>query len=104
MEAVLAAADQAASRRPLEKDGIPSVDQDEKLRETAKQFEIMFVAQMLKAAKVGEAKGPFTGGYGEEAFRSFLVQEYAAAIVEQDSLGLAEQLYQGLKGKVAPNG
>lgn len=77
---------------------------DAQLREAAKQFEIMFAAEMLKAAKVGETHGPFSGGYGEEAFRSFLVREYATSIAEQGTLGLATQIYQELKEKVAAHG
>lgn len=78
--------------------------QDDALRAVAKEFETMFIAEMLKAAKVGETKGPFTGGHGEEAFRSFLVREYAGAISDQGGFGLADQLYQELKEKVAANG
>lgn len=64
----------------------------------------MFIAEMLKAAKVGEVGGPFTGGHGEEAFRSFLVREYAEAIGAQGGLGMADQLYRDLQQKVAING
>lgn len=74
---------------------------DDALRETAKQFEVMFIAEMLKSAKVGEAKGPFTGGHGEEAFRSFLVREYAQSVSDQGSFGLADTIYRQLKEKVA---
>lgn len=74
------------------------------LRAAAEKFETMFVAEMLKAAKVGEVKGPFTGGYGEEAFRSFLLREYAEAITQQGSFGIADQLYRSLQEKVASHG
>ncbi len=79
-------------------------DQGAALREAAESFEMMFIAEMLKAAKVGETDGPFTGGFGEEAFRSFLVREYADAVAEQGGFGLAEQIYRELQQKVAVHG
>lgn len=74
---------------------------DAELRETATKFEAAFLAEMLKAAKIGETKGPFSGGYGAETFRSFLVREYADALAEKNTFGLAEKIYSQLKQKVA---
>ncbi|MCI4664451.1 MAG: rod-binding protein [Neomegalonema sp.] len=82
----------------------PTSDTDAALRKVSKEFEVAFVAEMLKAAKLGEVKGPFTGGHGEEAFRSFLIREYATAVSEQKQLGIADKLYEKLKQKVAPHG
>lgn len=73
---------------------------DDALRETAREFEAAFLAEMLKAAKLGEVKGPFTGGHGEEAFRSFLVREYADEMSRAGGIGLADKLYAEFKQKV----
>lgn len=73
----------------------------DQLWETAKAFEAAFIAEMLKHADLGETGGAFTGGHGEEAFRSFLVDEYANALSQSSDFGLAEKLYADLKQKVA---
>lgn len=78
-----------------------ATDDDAELRAAAAAFEQVFISEMLKNANVGEIEGPFTGGFGEEAFRSFQIDEYAAAIVDQGSFGLAEQIYAQLKNKVS---
>lgn len=77
--------------------------EDAALREVAQQFEQVFIAQMLKNAKVGEAKGAFAGGAGEDAFKSFLIDEYAAALSGAQAFGLADQIYAQLKQRAAPN-
>lgn len=73
--------------------------EDAALREAAREFEQVFIAQMLKQAKLGETQGAFSGGYGEEAFRSFLVDEYAEALTRAESFGLADKIYNELKEK-----
>lgn len=73
--------------------------EDPALREAARQFEQVFIAQMLKQAKLGETSGSFTGGYGEDAFRSFMVDEYAEALTQSQSFGLADKIYAQLKEK-----
>ena len=69
---------------------------DQKLMEVARQLEASFLAEMLKAAGVGEARQTFGGGAGEDHFSSFLVQEYAEATVQAGGLGLAESIYRSL--------
>ncbi|MEL6979534.1 MAG: rod-binding protein [Pseudomonadota bacterium] len=75
---------------------------DAALRQAAQAFEQVFVAQMLQHAGIAEMKGPFSGGYGEDAFRSFLIDEYAAALSQNTNFGLADQIYAQLKERVAP--
>lgn len=73
--------------------------EDPALREAARQFEQVFIAQMLKQAKLGENNGPFSGGYGEDAFKSFMIDEYAEAMTRAQSFGLADKIYSQLKEK-----
>ena len=77
---------------------------DPALWRAAQDFETAFMAEMLKYSGLGESGGAFTGGPGEEAFRSFLVREHAAALTEQNALGLAESLYASLKQKASAHG
>lgn len=74
---------------------------DAALRAVAEKFETAFLAEMLKHAKLGEMNTEFSGGYGEDAFRSFLIDEYASKLSESTSIGLAERLYADLQRKVA---
>ena len=72
---------------------------DRALRVAAEKLEATFLAEMLKAAGLGEARDAFGGGAGEEQFASFLRQAQAEEMVRTGGLGLAESLYQALKEK-----
>lgn len=71
-------------------------DRDPKLIALANKLEANFLAEMLKAAGVGEPRTSFVGGAGEEHFSSFLVQEYADANVAAGGIGLSEAIYRSL--------
>jgi len=70
---------------------------DEKLREAARELEANFLAEMLKAAGLGETPDSFGGGAGEEQFGSFLRLEQARAMVDAGGIGLAQSLFEALK-------
>jgi peptidoglycan hydrolase FlgJ len=59
--------------------------------QAAKDFEGMFMAQMLQPMfdTVGVDK-LFGGGHGEEAMRGFLVQEYGKALAKTSNFGIAD--------------
>jgi flagellar protein FlgJ len=62
----------------------------EAIDRNAKDFESMFVTQMLQPMFEGLGVDPiFGGGHGEEAMRSFLVQEYGKAMAANAHLGIA---------------
>lgn len=65
----------------------------DKIEETARDFEAMFMAEMLKPMFEDiETDGPFGGGKGEEVFRSFMLQEYGKMIAETGQIGIADQV------------
>ena len=67
----------------------------EKAREAAKDFEAVFIAQMMAPMFEGiSADGPFGGGQGELAFRSLLIQEYGKAIADKGGIGVADSVYR----------
>ena len=70
---------------------------DARLREVAQEFEAVFIGEMLKHIGLDEASnafgGEFNGGAGEDAFRTFLVREYADAISDKGAFGLADKIY-----------
>jgi flagellar protein FlgJ len=64
-------------------------------RKTAKQFEGMFISQMLSQMFKGlKTDGIFGGGSAEETFRGLMIDEYGKAIAEQGNLGIADHIYR----------
>lgn len=73
---------------------------DAKLRDAAQKLEATFLAEMLKAAGVGAPRETFGGGAGEEHFASFLREAQANEMVKSGGIGLAEALFEAMKGKM----
>lgn len=67
--------------------------QDFRGKEAAKEFEAVFLSEML-SHMFGEAGADpaFGGGPGEDMFRGMLVQEYAKKMAGSQSIGIAAQL------------
>lgn len=80
----------------------PAMDprHDKALRQAAQELEASFLAEMLKAARVGETPESFGGGEGEEQFASFMRLEQARRMAEGGGIGLAESLYHALKERM----
>lgn len=74
--------------------------QDKALRAAARELEASFLAEMLKAAKVGETPETFGGGEGEDQFASFMRLEQARRMAEGGGIGLAESIYHALKERM----
>lgn len=70
---------------------------DAALRAAAQKLEATFLAEMLKAAGLGESRQSNGGGAGEDQFSSFLVQAQAEEMVAAGGIGLAEALFDALK-------
>ncbi len=68
-----------------------------KLRATAEAFEAVFLAEMLKAAGIGQPQSGFgTGGAGEDTFASYFADIHARALVARGGIGLADRIEQAL--------
>ena len=76
---------------------LPRADHDQAMRDTARELEATFLAEMLKHAGLGAREGAFGGGAGEEQFASFLRLEQARALVDAGGIGLSEQLFEAMK-------
>ena len=64
-------------------------------RQTAEQFEAMFLSQFLGQMFEGiRTDGPFGGGAGESVFRDLLNQEYAKTVARAGGVGIADQVYR----------
>lgn len=77
----------------------PAPASDASLTEAARKLEASFLAEMLKAAKVGEPVEGWGGGIGEEQFASFLRQAQAEEMAKAGGIGLAESIFQALKDR-----
>ena len=65
----------------------------EEMRETAQDFEAVFLSQMLKPMfeNLG-AEAPFGGGPAEDMWRSLMVDEYGKSMAKNGGIGLADQV------------
>ena len=70
--------------------------QDEQIREAAKEFESVFLFQMLKQVRnsIHKEEGLMNGGLGEEMFTGMLDEEYAKVMANSNSTGLADVIYE----------
>ncbi|RFP86540.1 hypothetical protein DZK27_14075 [Rhodobacteraceae bacterium 63075] len=76
----------------------PFDTQESRLRQAAQELEASFLAEMLKSAGFGEAREAFGGGAGEQHFASFMVDAHAKNMAAKGGIGLAESIYESLKG------
>lgn len=68
-----------------------------KIEEAAKEFESVFISQMLSHMFSGVEVDPlFGGGHAEEMYRSLLVDEYGKVISQAGGIGLADHVKQEL--------
>lgn len=68
--------------------------QTQQMRELAKEFEAVFLAEMLKHSGLNKTSSEFGGGVGEDAFGSLLTTEYARALATQGGVGIAEHVFR----------
>lgn len=73
-------------------------DKDEaRIDAAAKDFEAMFMTEMMKPMFESIKPDPrFGGGKGEEVFRGFMLQEYGKLVAETGQIGIADAVKQEL--------
>lgn len=64
----------------------------EGIRQTAEDFEAVFLAQMVEQMMGPSTDSAFGGGPGEAAFKSMLNEEYAKVMSASGGIGLADAL------------
>lgn len=68
-----------------------------KLEGVAKDFEAMFVSEMMKPMFEGiKPDSNFGGGKGEEIFQGMMLQEYGKMMAETGQIGIADAVKQEL--------
>ena len=73
------------------------------MRSAAKEFEAVFLAEMLSHTSLAKTSDTFGGGAGEDAFGSFLTREWANQLTERGGIGLSETIYQSLLAREGGN-
>lgn len=69
----------------------PSAGNSTQLGRVAREFEEVFLAQMLQPMLAGlTPEEPFGGGPAEDMWQSMLVTEYGKAIVARGGIGIAD--------------
>jgi flagellar protein FlgJ len=73
----------------------PTGRDKQKLKETAQQFEGIFIKQLLDAMdKTIDRSGMLSGGHAEEMFRGMMNDEVSKKMAERNGLGLAQSIYR----------
>jgi Rod binding domain-containing protein len=92
--AVTFQAEQLLANRPV----APSLGKkanEEQAKKVARDFESFFIAQMLQPMfrEVDPAE-PFSGGPGEDVWRSFQIEQYGKAVARSGGIGIADMVYR----------
>jgi peptidoglycan hydrolase FlgJ len=91
-------------RAPAEKATLNSIRSGEraKLKEACRDFESIFLKQMLNAMKKTVDKSELiNGGMAEDLFEDMLYDEYAKIMAKTGSFGLADMMFRQLDGKAS---
>lgn len=76
--------------------GLKSAGNVSKLRETAEDFESVFLNSMFQQMFANVGQGPFSGGPGAGIWRSFLTEEYSKSFVKAGGIGIADHVLRAL--------
>ena len=71
---------------------ITNLGDQTKLEDVAKEFESLFVYQILKSARKAKLSENLFSNQGSETYQSLLDQEYAKTLSKNQSFGIAEAL------------
>jgi Rod binding domain-containing protein len=72
---------------------VATPEQRAKITKTAQAFEASFLSSMLGHMFTGvDAEKPFSGGAGEQAFRSFMTDAIATSMSKAGGVGLAKSV------------
>lgn len=62
------------------------------IKETAQNFEASFLSVMMMSMWQGVGQGEFSGGKGEEMFRSVMTDAMGKAVAKAGGVGLSQQV------------
>lgn len=87
----------SASRLNTKLDAVGSDSTDEELMSACKEFEEYFVQKIIEQARKSVLSDEEEGEY-MKYFGDTLNESYAEAVVDGGGVGLAQQLYESIKG------
>ena len=85
---------------PISAPNLQAADPREKLAAAAKQFEAIFVRQMLSEARKSHVGGDLLGGQAMDTFRQMQDERFADIAAERGSFGLAKMIEAQLARQV----
>lgn len=100
MDLYQAQSTQSASKLQQQLDSAGAAKTDEELLDACKEFEAYFLEQMFKEMLKTIPESEETSSYTAnlmDYYKDNMVQEIASASTEQNSLGLAQMLYEQMK-------
>ena len=74
----------------------------QQLARAAKQFEAIFVRQMLSAARKADFGGDLLGGQGMDTFRTMQDERFAEIAAETGAFGMARMIEAQLAARLSP--
>ncbi|HOJ49410.1 MAG TPA: rod-binding protein [Spirochaetota bacterium] len=80
------------------------INEDYKLKEVCSEFESIFVNQIFKQMRTSlksiNPKPLMDGGFAEDVFKDMLYEEYSKLASKYNSIGIADIVYNYLKGNI----
>ena len=74
--------------------------ENQKLKDTCKEFEALFIKQMLSSMKKTVTKsGLIKENMGEKIFDDMLYDDYAKSMADSSDFGIADMMYKQLSAK-----
>ncbi len=79
----------------------PAVDKNSPLYQACRDFEALFIKQMLDVMRktVHKEDDMLGGGLGQDVFEGMLYDQYAKKMAETAGFGLADTLYRQISSK-----
>jgi Rod binding domain-containing protein len=83
---------------PIQAPKVSPIANDAKLHATAKQFDAMFMSEMLRLARPqSHAVGRFAPGHAEKSWQIFMDQALGQAAVTKGGAGLTSEIEKALR-------
>ena len=82
--------------------GQARTDAKSAMRETAQQFEAMFLQMMMKSMRDATPKSDLVESAGKDTFEAMFDKEVSMAMAKRSSLGLADMLIKHMPDPTAP--
>lgn len=80
---------------------LPRDREETRLREVSREFEALFIKQMLDTMRKTIQKSELNdGGFAEEIYEDMLYDQYAQTMAKTKSFGIAEMLYNQLSAYI----